>query len=168
MAAGIVPSWSSVTDVDVDAWDEVFRVNVRAMLLSLQLLVPAMRPGSSIVAIGSDNSWRGNRRLAGYVASKHAVLGLVRSAALELGEGGIRVNGVAPGPVATAAHLARMQQRERELGISVADALEAARSISALRRMATEDEVAAAVVFLASDLASGVDGQLLRVDAGEL
>jgi NAD(P)-dependent dehydrogenase (short-subunit alcohol dehydrogenase family) len=168
MAAGIVPLWSSVTSLDVDTWDDVFRVNVRAMLLSLQLLVPAMPDGASIVAVGSDNSWRGNGRLAGYVASKHAVLGLVRSAALDLGGRAIRVNAVAPGPIATGAHLARMQRRERELGIPVSEALEAAGSISALGRMATEDEVAAAVVFLLSDLASGVDGQLLRVDAGEL
>jgi NAD(P)-dependent dehydrogenase (short-subunit alcohol dehydrogenase family) len=168
MAAGIVPLWSSVTSLDADTWDEVFRVNVRAMLLCLQHLVPAMPAGASVVAIGSDNSWRGNGRLAGYVASKHAVLGLVRSAALDLGGRAIRVNAVAPGPIATDAHLARMHRRERELGIPISEALKAAASMSALGRMATEDEVAAAVVFLASDLASGVDGQLLRVDAGEL
>src|SRR5581483_1653659 len=134
------PRWSGVADIDLDVWDNVFRVNVRGMMLSMRGLSAALARGASIVAIGSDNSWRGNPHLAGYAATKHAVLGLVRSAALELGERCIRVNAVAPGAVATEAHLERMRRRERELGIPVASALRDAASRSALGRMATEHE----------------------------
>lgn len=168
LCAGVVPRWAGVEDLDVDVWDDVFAVNVRGMFLTIQGLAPVVQRGGSIVAIGSDNSWRGNRHLASYAASKHAVLGLVRSAALELGDRLIRVNAVAPGPIATAAHLERMGRRERELGIPVESAVRAASEQSALGRMATANEVAAAVVFLASDLSSGIDGQVLRVDAGVL
>ena len=71
---------------------------------------------ASVVLIGSLNSWRGDPNIASYVASKHAVLGITRSAALDLGRRGIRVNALGPGPVATEALLARMATRERELG----------------------------------------------------
>ena len=167
-AAGIVPGWTEVASIDPDDWDEVFRVNVRGMLSTFRHAVPRLRDGGAIVAIGSLNSWRGDGRIAPYVASKHAVLGLVRSAALDLGKRGIRVNGVGPGPIATDALLARMRTRERDFGIPVEQALETAAGQTALGRIATADEVAAAVLFLASDLSSGITGQLLSVDAGVL
>ena len=69
---------------------------------------PHLRDGAAVVAIASLNSWRGDANIPAYVASKHAVLGIVRSAALELGRRGIRVNAIAPGPIATEALLARM------------------------------------------------------------
>src|SRR5206468_4299778 len=79
---------------------------------------------------------------AAYVGSKHAVLGIVRSVALDLGRRGIRVNALAPGPIATDALLGRMRRRERELGIPVEDALAAAARQAALRRIATVADVA--------------------------
>lgn len=167
-AAGIVPGWAEVASIDPDDWDEVFRVNVRGMLSTFRHAIPRLRAGGAVVAIGSLNSWRGDGNIAPYVASKHAVLGLVRSAALDLGGRGIRVNAVGPGPIATEALLGRMKNREREFGIPVEQALEAAARQTALGRIATADEVAAAVLFLASDLSSGVTGQLLPVDAGVL
>ena len=124
--------------------------------------------GGAIVAVGSVNSWRGDRNLASYAASKHAVLGLVRSFALDLGRRGIRVNALGPGPIATDALLERMRTRERERGIPVEDALAGARAQTALGRIATIDEVAAAALFLSSDLSSGITGHLLPVDAGLL
>ena len=165
-AAGIVPGWAGVESTDLGQWDDVFSVNVRGMLSTLQHALPLMDRGGAIIAIGSLNSWYGDPNLATYVASKHAVLGLVRSAALELGRRGIRVNALAPGPIGTDALLSRMARRERELGTPVADALEAAASRTALGRMATVDEVAGAALFLASDLSSGITGHLLPVDAG--
>ncbi len=167
-AAGIVPGWSGLADTDLERWDEVFAVNVRGIALTLKHALPALRDGSSIVLIGSLNSWRGDPRIASYVASKHAVLGIARSAALDLGRRGIRVNALGPGPVATEALLARMATRERELGIPVDSALESAAAETALGRMVGVDEVAAAALFLASGLSSGITGQLLPVDAGVL
>src|SRR5439155_18526299 len=120
----------------------------------------------SLVVIASLNAWRGDPNLIAYTASKHAVLGLVRSVALDLGSRGIRVNAIAPGPVATDAMVGRMRRREAPPGLPVDEALAAAARQTALGRIATVDEVAGAALFLASDLSSGVTGQLLHVDAG--
>jgi NAD(P)-dependent dehydrogenase (short-subunit alcohol dehydrogenase family) len=165
-AAGIVPPWAHVTETDLDTWDDVMRVNARGMLSTIKHAAGALRDGGSIVAIGSLNSWRGDPNLASYVASKHAVLGIVRSAALDLGRRGIRVNAVGPGPVATDALLTRMRVREQELGLPVDEALAAAARQTALGRTASIDDVAGAVLFLASDLSSGITGHLLPVDGG--
>jgi NAD(P)-dependent dehydrogenase (short-subunit alcohol dehydrogenase family) len=165
-AAGIVPGWADVASIDLEQWDDVFGTNVRGMVSTIQHALPLMAPGGAIVAIGSLNSWYGDPNLMTYVASKHAVLGIVRSAALDLGRRGIRVNAIGPGPIATEALLSRMARRQRELGIPVADALDAAARRTALGRMATIEEVAAAALFLASELSSGITGHLLPVDAG--
>jgi NAD(P)-dependent dehydrogenase (short-subunit alcohol dehydrogenase family) len=164
--AGIVPGWARTGEVDVTEWDEVFAVNVRGTILALRHGAPRLRDGGSVIAIGSINSWRGDPNLAGYAASKHAVLGIVRSAAMDLGARNIRVNALAPGPIATEALLARMATRERELGIPVDEALVAAAAQTSLGRIATIEEVAAAAVFLASDLSTATTGHLLPVDAG--
>jgi NAD(P)-dependent dehydrogenase (short-subunit alcohol dehydrogenase family) len=163
-AAGIVPGWRTTAGLDIDEWDEVFRVNVRGMASTFKHALVV--DGGAIVAIGSLNSWRGDPNIASYVASKHAVLGLVRSAALDLGRRGVRVNAIGPGAIATDALLERMRTRERERGIPVEDALTAVAAQSALGRMATAEDVAGAALFLASDLAAGITGHLLPVDAG--
>jgi NAD(P)-dependent dehydrogenase (short-subunit alcohol dehydrogenase family) len=165
-AAGIVPPWRGVEQLDLDEWDRVFAVNARGVAATLRHAAPLLAPGGSVVVIASLNAWRGDRNLMAYVASKHAALGIVRSAALDLGRRGIRVNGVAPGPIATDALLERMRAREREGGIAVRDALAQAADATALGRIATADEVASAALFLASDHASAITGHLLPVDGG--
>jgi NAD(P)-dependent dehydrogenase (short-subunit alcohol dehydrogenase family) len=164
-AAGIVPAWTGVATVDPAEWDEVFRVNARGVMRTIQETCTAMGEGSSVIVIASQNAWRGNEHLASYTASKHAALGLVRSAALELGPRGIRVNAIGPGSVATAAYRVRLERREAAGGASVDDALERERLTTPLRRLATADEIASATVFLASDLAAGVTGHILPVGA---
>ena len=165
--AGVVPPWTNMADLDAGRWEDVFAVNVRGVMLTIREAVRRMGDrGGSIVAISSLNGWKGDPHLPSYTASKHAVVGLVRSAALDVGQYGIRVNAVAPGPIATAALRGRMAARAGQLGLSVEDALRQAASQTALRRIATESEVAAAVLFLASDMSSGITGQLLSVDAG--
>ena len=167
-AAGIVPGWAGIADTDLALWDAVFAVNVRGMAATLKHVSPLLGAGAAVVLIGSLNSWRGDPNIASYVASKHAVLGLTRSAALDLGRRGVRVNALGPGPVATEALLERMATRERERGIPVETALEGAAAATALGRMVTVDEVADAALFLASPLSSGITGQLLAIDAGML
>jgi NAD(P)-dependent dehydrogenase (short-subunit alcohol dehydrogenase family) len=164
-AAGIVPLWTGIESMDLGEWDDVLDVNARGVLCSVQGALPAMPDGGAIVVIASQNAWRGSAVLPAYAASKHAVLGLVRSAALELGPRGIRVNAVGPGSVATDAYRARLARREREQGPPVAEALARDASFTALRRLATADEVANGVLFLASPLASGVTGHVLPVGA---
>jgi NAD(P)-dependent dehydrogenase (short-subunit alcohol dehydrogenase family) len=164
-AAGVVPAWTGIADVDPAEWDEVFRVNARGVMRSIQEAYRAMTSGGAIVVIASQNAWRGNQHLAGYTASKHAALGLVRSVALELGPQGIRVNAIGPGSVATDAYKSRLRRREAEGGLSVDEALERERLTNPLRRLATVDDIAAAALFLASELASGVTGHVLPVGA---
>jgi NAD(P)-dependent dehydrogenase (short-subunit alcohol dehydrogenase family) len=162
-AAGIVPAWTGISDMDPDEWDDVFRVNARGVMRTIQEARPRMSEGSAIVVIASQNAWRGNENLASYTASKHAALGLVRSLALELGAHGIRVNAIGPGSVATEAYMSRLRGREASGGATVEQALANEARQTTLQRLTTVEDVARATVFLASDLASGVTGHLLPV-----
>jgi NAD(P)-dependent dehydrogenase (short-subunit alcohol dehydrogenase family) len=166
LAAGIVPPWRGLTGFDAGEWDNVMRVNVAGVASALAHAIASLRDGAAVVAVASLNSWRGDANIPAYAASKHAVLGIVRSAALELGRRGIRVNAIAPGPIATNALLERMETRARERGIPVAQALAAAAEMTALGRMATVEEVARVALFLSTDLSSGVTGHMVPVDGG--
>jgi NAD(P)-dependent dehydrogenase (short-subunit alcohol dehydrogenase family) len=148
-------------------WDRVFAVNVRGVALCLKHAVPLMPRGGSVVAMGSVMSERGAPRQALYNATKHAVLGIVRVAAQELGPRGIRVNALGPGPVATAMLRDRIAARAAEgTGPPPEQVFAAHGAETPLGRIASEGEVASAALFLASDLASAVTGRLLRVDGG--
>lgn len=164
--AGLVPPWRDLAALDMAEWDRVFAVNVRGVALTLKHGTPRMGAGGSVIAMGSIMSEKGAARQTLYNASKHAVLGIVRCAALELGPRGIRVNALGPGPVATAALLARVAARAAAGGLPREAALAASAAETPLGRMATEEEVAKAALFLASDLSSGVSGRLIRVDCG--
>ena len=164
--AGIVPLWTGIGGLDPAEWDEVFAVNARGVMRSMQEALPNMGSGGSMIVIASQNSWRGNPNLASYTASKHAVLGLVRSVALELGPQGIRVNAIAPGSIATEAYLGRLRRREGEGGLSVEESLAHDGQTTALGRIATIEEISNGAVFLASDLASGIAGHLLPIGPG--
>jgi NAD(P)-dependent dehydrogenase (short-subunit alcohol dehydrogenase family) len=166
LAAGIVPPWRGLTRFDPEEWTNVLGVNVFGLAATFAHALEHLRDGGAVVAIASLNAWRGDPNIPAYAASKHAVLGIVRSAALELGHRGIRVNAIAPGPIATDALLARMARREGELGTPVPKALEAAAEATALGRMATVEEVARVALFLATDLSSGVTGHMVPVDGG--
>ena len=165
-AAGIVPPWSGIAELDLDQWDNLFAINVRGVVATLKHAAPLMRDNAAVVVIGSLNSWRGDGNITGYVASKHAVLGIVRSAAIGLGVRGIRVNAIAPGPIATDALRGRMSERAHGGGPPLDQALAAAAAITSLGRIATVEEVADTALFLASGLSSGITGQLLPVDGG--
>ena len=164
-AAGIVPAWTGIETLDPAEWDDVFGVNARGVMRSIQETLAAMPADGAIVVIASQNAWRGSQVLASYTASKHAVLGLVRSVALELGPRGIRVNAIGPGSIPTEAYRGRLRKREAEGGLGVEEALERERLGNPLQRLATPDEIAAAALFLASGLASGVTGHVLPVGA---
>ena len=164
--AGIVPPWQDTEAIDFAEWDRVFAVNARGVMATIKHAVPLMKQqGGAIVAMGSTNSWIGHAKQAAYTASKHAVLGIVRAAALDVGRFGIRVNALCPGPVATDALLARVRRRAGEGGVPVEETLRRY-SETALGRMVTAADVVGAAIFLASDLSSGITGQLIPVDAG--
>ncbi|WP_157961684.1 SDR family NAD(P)-dependent oxidoreductase [Acuticoccus kandeliae] len=164
--AGLVPPWRRVEALDFDEWDQVFAVNVRGVAATVKAAVPHLKGrGGSIVLMASLNGRRAHPRQCVYSATKHAVIGIMRAAALDLGEFGIRVNTLSPGPIATEALRGRVAARA-ETGTPVETAFAAMAAASALGRIATEEEVARAALFLASDLAGGVTGVDVPVDAG--
>ena len=146
--------------------DRVFAVNVRGVAATLKHTAPFMTSGGAIIVMCSINSLRAAPGQMLYTASKHAALGIVRAAALDLGRRGIRVNGLAPGPIATEALLERLDYRHSLGGPAVAEAMAAFGAGTALRRMATVGEVAITAVFLASELAGGITGHVFPIDAG--
>jgi NAD(P)-dependent dehydrogenase (short-subunit alcohol dehydrogenase family) len=165
--AGVVPPWRETEALDFAEWDNVFAVNVRGVAATLKHSVPALKVrGGAIVVTASMNSQRAHPRQGLYTATKHAVLGIVRAAALDLGRYGIRVNAVGPGPVATEALLSRIAKRAVAGGPPIGDVLRHFSEETALQRMVSEADVANTVLFLASDLSAGLAGVLVPIDAG--
>jgi NAD(P)-dependent dehydrogenase (short-subunit alcohol dehydrogenase family) len=165
--AGLVPPWSDTEKIRLDEWDRVFAINVRGVAATIKHSVRTMQDsGGSIIAMGSLNSRHAHPKQCLYTATKHAVLGIVRATALDVGRFGIRVNALGPGPIATDALVERLHVRAGQGEPPPDDVLAAFANDTALKRMATAADVARAAVFLASDLSSGVTGQLLPVDAG--
>jgi NAD(P)-dependent dehydrogenase (short-subunit alcohol dehydrogenase family) len=143
-------------DISEELLRDAFAVNVFAPFLLTGALAPAMaqRGDGAIVNIGSITGLRGGDGSAIYSANKAAVHSFTQSWAAEYGRFGVRVNAVAPGPIAT--------ERQEQFADHVAPVL--ARIPS--RRMSAPAEVAAAVVFLASDDAANIHGAVLSVDGG--
>jgi len=165
--AGIVPPWSKVEELDMSQWDRAFAVNVRGVAITMKHCVPLMKDnGGSFILMGSLNSRRGAVGQTLYTATKHAVLGIVRSSALDLGTHDIRVNAIGPGPIATDALVSRIATRHEQGDLPVAEVLEKFKSGTALNRIATDKEVANTGLFLASDFSSGITGQIFPVDGG--
>jgi len=165
--AGLVPGWRATENLDFDEWDRVMAVNARGVAITLSKTAKALSATKgSVVVMASINSFAAHGRQMLYTASKHAVLGIVRAAARDLGPQGVRVNALAPGPIATEALLERIQHRASTGGTQADAALQELARGNAMRRLATAAEVAQAALFLASDLASGITGVLLPVDAG--
>jgi NAD(P)-dependent dehydrogenase (short-subunit alcohol dehydrogenase family) len=163
--AGVVPPWRETEALDFEEWDRVFAINARGVATTIAASVPALRRAgtASVIAMASVNGRRGHPRQCLYTATKHAVVGIVRATALDLGRYGIRVNGIAPGPVATGALLQRMRERA---GGAAGAAMAQAAAETALGRVASEQEVASLALYLAGDGSAGITGQILAVDAG--
>jgi NAD(P)-dependent dehydrogenase (short-subunit alcohol dehydrogenase family) len=165
--AGIVPQWSATADIDLDTWNKVFAINSTGLMLTIKHSIPLMTKDSgSIVVSASINSWKADPNIAAYVASKHAALGIIRSTAMDLGSKGIRVNGVGPGPIATTALLSRISDRAGKSSSSSEEILQKLANLTALKRIATIDDVVNTIIFLASDSSAGITGQLIPVDCG--
>ena len=165
--AGIVPPWKTINDIDNDEWEKVFNVNVKGVALTIKHSVELMKSsGGSIIVMGSINSLLGHSGQSLYTASKHALLGIVKCAAIDLGKYNIRVNAIGPGPIATEALLKRLKSREDNKGMNVRSALDGFANNTALGRMPTEDDVANTALYLSSNLSSSITGQIIPVCSG--
>ena len=149
-----------VTQQTAETYAATFDTNVLGTLLSMkhEMRVMQAQGSGSIVNISSSYGHQGAAGASVYVASKHAVEGMTKSAALEAAGFGVRVNAVAPGPTDTGMLDRFTGTPERKAGLVAG---------VPLGRMGTPEEIARAIVFLASDGASFVTGQILTADGGK-
>ena len=150
--------YGHTVDLDDESWDDSFDLVLRHFFNLARAVGRDMatRGSGAIVAIASVSGLRSAPRHGAYGAAKAGLMALVRTLAVELAAGGVRVNAVAPGAVLTPRVAALMDDARRA---------ESAASIP-LGRLATPDDIAHAVTFLASDLAAYITGQTLVVDGG--
>ena len=163
--AGIEGVVQPITDYPIDMFDKVLAVNVRGVWLGVKYLMPEMqkRGGGSIIITSSVAGIRGTAGVSAYITSKHAVIGLMKTAALEGAEHKIRVNTVNPSPIET-----RMM-RSLEEGFAPGAAMHAKERIAAtvpLQRYGTPEEVANIMLFLSSDESRYCTGGVYMVDGG--
>jgi NAD(P)-dependent dehydrogenase (short-subunit alcohol dehydrogenase family) len=158
--AGIEEEHMRLADCSETTFDRIMGVNVKGVWLCMkyQLAHMAQHGGGAIVNTASVAGLVGAPNMAAYSASKHAVLGLTKSAAIEYGRKGIRVNAVCPGVIQTAMFDRAVQADPRVALV--------AERLHALGRIGQPDEVAAAVLWLCSDAASFVTGLAHTVDGG--
>jgi NAD(P)-dependent dehydrogenase (short-subunit alcohol dehydrogenase family) len=163
--AGITGDVMPIAELPVDNFDKVMAVNVRGVWLGIKYVIPQIqkRGGGSIVITSSVAGLRGGIGMSAYVASKHAVIGIMRSVAIECGPMGIRVNTVNPGPIDTSmvrslesSYYAKDPQRSKKVITSA----------TALKRYGTPEEVAALMLFLAGDESRYCTGGVYTVDGG--
>lgn len=152
--AGIFP-FVPFTDMTEDNWNKVINVNLKSMFLCSQAAVKEMKAGGKIVNISSIASLVGFEGLVHYCASKGGVNGMIRALALELAPKKINVNAVAPGAIDTPGVSGSSEEQDKQTI-----------SIIPWARKGTPDDIAQAVVFLASDKADYITGQVLVVDGG--
>ena len=149
-----------LVDYEEDEARRLYDINFMGVFTAMKHEIRAMLKtgGGAIVNVGSSAGLRGTPRMAAYCATKHALVGLTKSAALEYGEKGIRVNIIAPGSF-------RTPMSERLYGKDIDTAIS---SVTPLRRVGSAEEVAEAIYWLASPASSFVTGTSLNVDGGKL
>jgi NAD(P)-dependent dehydrogenase (short-subunit alcohol dehydrogenase family) len=159
-AAGLAGPAAQLPDFDEAEFDRVMAVNARGTFLGIKHGLPRMRDGGAIVNVASVSGMVGYPLVAAYVASKHAVIGLTRTAALEGAARGIRVNAICPGPIkgqlmsAAAGGVAHDPHQDPFLtGVPLA-------------RYGTPEEVAQTIAFLLSPAAGFISGATIAIDGG--
>jgi NAD(P)-dependent dehydrogenase (short-subunit alcohol dehydrogenase family) len=156
--AGIGGELNPTGSYSVESWLRVININLNGVFYSMRYEIPALlaRGGGAIVNIASILGAVGTANSPAYVASKHGVVGLTKAAALEYAAQGIRVNSVGPGYIATPLLDANLD----------ADTQKAIGDLHPVKRLGKDTEIAALVVFLASDEASFITGSYHLADGG--
>jgi NAD(P)-dependent dehydrogenase (short-subunit alcohol dehydrogenase family) len=156
--AGIGGPLAATGDYPLDGWRKVIDINLTGVFYCMRYQIPAMlaRGGGAIVNVASILGAVGTANSSAYVAAKHGVLGLTKAAAIEYATRNIRVNSVGPGFIETPLLTSTLDEV----------ALQAIAALHPVQRLGTSEEVAALVVFLASDQASFITGSYHLVDGG--
>lgn len=161
--AGIEGKFSSIIDYPEDVFDRVIAVNLKGVWLGCQHVVPLMKNGGSVIITSSVAGIKGFSNLGPYVASKHAVAGIMKVAAMEFADRNLRVNSIHPGPVNN-----RMIHSIEEQ-ISPKDPKSAKKDFenaTLLHRYAENEEIADLALFLASDESKYITGTIQVIDGG--
>lgn len=152
--AGAALVHQGIANVPVDAWDEIFHINVRAPFLLIQAALPHMKEGGRIINVGSVVTRLGHEWLAVYGASKGAVNAMTAAIAPELGAKGITVNVVAPGPIST------------EMSMKGSPIYDKLVNNAHIKREGTPREIAESIRFLTQPGSGYITGQVMAVDGG--
>lgn len=167
--AGIAHS-APMQDTALDDLRRLLEVNLVGAFAVIQAALPSMRERrfGRIVNIASTAGRTGHRYTTAYTASKHAVVGMTRSLAVEVADRGITANAVCPGWTETDLLATAAQKVAEVTGRSVDEAAQSLARMNPMRRLIQPQEIARAVVFLAEPAAGGITGQILGVDGGEV
>ena len=166
--AGGASGFAPVADLSTEAWEHTMLWNVSATFWGMKYAFKHMIPQESgrVINISSVEGKHGKAGIAAYVAAKHAINGLTKSAAKEVGTVGITVNALCPGLILTDILRDSGAEAAASMGLTFDQMVEQFSSESSIKRPNTVDEVAAAAVLLASDVGAGITGALWSVDGG--
>jgi len=158
-----------LAEVSLAEWNETLAVNLTGTFLTFRAALRGGMPeGGRLIAVASTQALKGGGRIAAYAASKHGVLGLVRSVAQEVAKKGITCNAICPGFVDTPMADAAVQSVMEARGLEQAAAEKMVVSGNPVGRIIAVDEVASAALYLASKGAAMVNGHALSVSGGEI
>lgn len=164
--AGLVGNKGTIVDYSIEEFDRVVAVNLRGVWLSLKYAIPEIqkRGGGSIVITSSIAGVKGSAGASAYCASKHGVVGVMRTASIECAPFGIRVNTIHPGPIETPMVDEHVRGRHHD---TPEDGRKALAESTLLKRFGSPEEVAALMLYLASDESRYCTGGIYMIDGGK-